>query len=64
MIRPEYIGQNLRVSNFVRQSLTGHKVINPPPCVAIAGMESIAPPGVNIGLIRIKVPESVHESCL
>ena len=64
MIRAEHIRQNLRVLNLIRQPVAGHKVVNPPAGIPIAGMEPITPPGIDVCLVRVKMPESIHEAGL
>ena len=49
---------------LVVEQLRRQEIINAPAGIIVAGVESITPPRINIGLIRIEITEGIGEAAI
>src|SRR5699024_4288980 len=62
VVRSHHICQDLRILKPVLQAFRYTEIINTPSCILRPGAEPVGPPGIDPGLIRIKIAERVNES--
>lgn len=55
-------GMDLGSGHFFAELFGDHEIIDPPPGVSLAGLKTVAPPGVCVFEIRIEMPEAVKEA--
>ena len=62
MVRSRNFRVDLRIRQSVLQALRYHEIVNSPSGIFRPRLESVRPPGIDSGLLRIKIAESVNKS--
>ena len=53
---------NFRVAQLRPQGVGHDKVVDSPPRVVVSGVETVGPPGINVLLCRVKIPEGIGKA--
>ena len=62
MVRSRNFRVDLRICQSVLQALRYHEIVNSPSGIFRPRLESVRPPGIDSGPLRIKIAESVDKS--
>ena len=62
MIRPEHLRVDLRFFDQWGDAVRDDKVVDPPADVLVPRVEPVAPPGIGVGLVWIKIAERIGET--
>ena len=62
MVRSEGVRINGGCGDLLRQTVRDKEIVDPPSCVVLPGVETIAPPAVSPGHIRVPETESVRKT--
>ena len=64
MIAAEHIVMEYHIFDFVLDVIGRDKVVDPPSCIILPGIEPVAPPGIGPFPIRVKMAEGIGEAGL